>query len=192
MNKIKLNKVVDRQFVQKLLSVGRAFDVDQGGYYDARSGVVNFWCGPDNKPSCWPNDIKIGGLKHPRDYVGGLYWEVEGDEFHLYLEADPFSLLEFRSGDRYNKDCLSKDDSDSVFDWLKEQADGLIRLAGVSVESKGTKCPFCDYVSPPTELLNDLMDHMEGHDGVKVTGIFMGKSIVIETNRGDLTLEESW
>jgi len=45
-------------------------DIDKGSYYDARIGVVNFWCGPDNKPLDWPDvEINKGTLKFPRDYV---------------------------------------------------------------------------------------------------------------------------
>ena len=39
----------DREFIQRLLATGRAFDLERGGLYDARSGVVNVWA----KRRCW-------------------------------------------------------------------------------------------------------------------------------------------
>lgn len=38
-----LHLAVDREFVQRLLATGRAFDLERGGLYDARSGMVNVW-----------------------------------------------------------------------------------------------------------------------------------------------------
>jgi hypothetical protein len=36
-----LNLTVEREFFQRLLATGRAFDLERGGLYDAPSGVVN-------------------------------------------------------------------------------------------------------------------------------------------------------
>ena len=44
-----LHLAVDREFVQRLLATGRAFNLERGGLYDARSGVVNVWA----KRRCW-------------------------------------------------------------------------------------------------------------------------------------------
>ena len=44
-----LHLAVDREFVQRLLATGRAFDLERGGLYDAPSGVVNVWA----KRRCW-------------------------------------------------------------------------------------------------------------------------------------------
>jgi hypothetical protein len=38
-----LDLTVDSELIQRLLAIGRAFDLEQGGLYDARSGVVNVW-----------------------------------------------------------------------------------------------------------------------------------------------------
>ena len=43
MRREKLNLTVDREFVQRLLATGRAFDLERGSLYDARSGLVNVW-----------------------------------------------------------------------------------------------------------------------------------------------------
>jgi hypothetical protein len=34
---------VGRDFLRRLLATGRAFDLERGGLYDARSGLVNVW-----------------------------------------------------------------------------------------------------------------------------------------------------
>jgi hypothetical protein len=54
-------------------------DLNNGSYYDARIGAVNFWCGPDNKPLDWP-DVRIdkGTLRFPRNYVGGFFADGRG------------------------------------------------------------------------------------------------------------------
>ena len=57
----------------ELRKYAHELDIDKGSYYDARIGVVNFWCGPDNKPLDWPDvEINKGTLKFPRDYVGAF------------------------------------------------------------------------------------------------------------------------
>src|SRR5262249_62215855 len=53
MRRVSLDLAVDREFVQRLLATGRAFDLETGGLSDARSGVINVWCSPDDKPACW-------------------------------------------------------------------------------------------------------------------------------------------
>src|SRR5260370_3404340 len=58
----------------ELRKYAHELDIDKGSYYDARIGVVNFWCGPDNKPLDWPDvEINKGTLKFPRDYVGAFW-----------------------------------------------------------------------------------------------------------------------
>ena len=39
----------DREFIQRLLATGCDFDLERGGLYDARSGVVNLRA----KRRCW-------------------------------------------------------------------------------------------------------------------------------------------
>src|SRR5947209_8574157 len=97
MRREKLNLTMDRDFLQRLLATGRAFDLERGGLYDARSGVVNIWCSPDDKPACWDAPIKRGGLSHPRAYTGAIGWDWRDDDWaELYVEAAPYELLERR------------------------------------------------------------------------------------------------
>jgi hypothetical protein len=57
-----LNLTVEREFLQRLLAAGHAFDLEREGLYDARSGLVNIWCSPDDKPPCWDAVITRGGV----------------------------------------------------------------------------------------------------------------------------------
>lgn len=85
-----LNVRADRNLLRQLLAAGHAWDLERGGLYDARSGVVNVWCSPTDKPACWDRPIRRGGLSYPKEYVGGLYWEwQDDDQAELYVEAAP-------------------------------------------------------------------------------------------------------
>ena len=73
---------------------GHAFklDLNDGSHYDARIGAINFWCGPDNKPSNWPVEIRRGYLKYPRDYVGSVMTDGFTEEaVTLHFEVVAYS-----------------------------------------------------------------------------------------------------
>jgi hypothetical protein len=48
-------------------------NLNDGSFYDARIGAINFWCGPENKPKGWPDEIEQGLLRYPRSFVGCFY-----------------------------------------------------------------------------------------------------------------------
>lgn len=88
-----LEITTDRRTVRRMLEIGHQRDINRGGYCDARSGCVNFWCGPDDRPEGWPADIDGGALNYPRDYVGGVYFEWVGeDRVRLKIDAVPYRL----------------------------------------------------------------------------------------------------
>jgi hypothetical protein len=137
-----LNLAVDREFVQRLVATGRAFDLERGGLYDARSGIVNVWCSPDDKPVCWNRPISRGGLRYPREYVGAVGWEWRDDErAEMYVEAAPYALLE-----RRHREPLPEQAWQEVLAWLREKALALVRLAQLEPRIVGTRCPFCDFM----------------------------------------------
>jgi hypothetical protein len=160
-----LNLAVDREFVQRLLTTGRAFDLERGGLYDARSGVINIWCSPDDKPACWNSPISRGALTHPRSYAGALGWDWrDDDQSDLYVEAAPYDLLE-----RQPRQPLAERSWKEILAWLREKALDLVRLARLEPRVVGTCCPFCAFVLPAGELLNDLIDHITAqHASVSV------------------------
>lgn len=127
-----LNQTVSRDTIQKLLAVGHQFDLNKNGLYDARSGVVNVWASPEDKPTCWTPEITQGTLNFPRDYVGGLYWDwLDDHSATLYLDATPYGLTE-----RGPKKTLTPEEWDQIFDWLKVKVQNLIRLAENTLQSR--------------------------------------------------------
>src|SRR5581483_3521744 len=147
-----LNLLVDKDTIYKMLAVGSEFDVNKNGLFDARSGCVNVWCSPDDKPDCWDIPITKGGLHYPREYVGGIHWEWDEktDKFSIFIEAVPYNL------ERHYKKVSPKQ-LQSCLDWVEVQAKNLLRLAHIQETVLGICCPFCDYVLPNDELLNTLI-----------------------------------
>jgi hypothetical protein len=181
-----LNITADRDLLRQLLATGRAWDLERGGLYDARSGVVNIWCSPDDKPACWDRPISRGGLRYPREYVGGLGWEWRDDDHaELCVEAAPYALL-----DQRRRRSLSEQEWQGILAWLREKAMGLVRLARLEPQVVGTRCPFCSFVLPAGELLNDLLTHIAAnHSDVSLRGVVLGEAVVLQTDRGDFTLQ---
>src|SRR5262245_32310263 len=181
-----LNVRADRDLLRQLLAAGRGWDLNSGGLYDARSGVVNIWCSPDDKPACWDRPISRGGLRYPREYVGGLGWEWPDDDHHaeLYVEATPYALLE-----RKPRRPLTEQDWQEILAWLREKALGLIRLARLEPRVVGACCPFCSFVLPAGELLNGLLEHVAAaHPEVGLRGLTLGDPPVLGTDRGDFPI----
>jgi hypothetical protein len=76
-----------------VLRVGHDVDINKGGLWDARSGCVNIWAAPDDKPEGWPANVEItqGGLDYPRSFVAdvSMQWPEDGpvnwdDREHRY------------------------------------------------------------------------------------------------------------
>lgn len=176
MNKTRyLARTVDRETVRKILAVGHEFDVNKGGYFDARSGCVNIWAGPEDKPTSWDAEIIQGALDYPRSYCGGLGWDwVYDEDANLYLDCQPFDLLEKKG----------EPDWDNLFEWLTVKAHFLLRMATIQETVLGTKCPLCDFVLPSDRLLNELLDHISEH-GV-VTSLCLGSptTVTVSVNGG--------
>ncbi len=178
-----LNVRADRNLLRQLLAAGRAWDLERGGLFDVRSGVVNIWCSPADKPACWDRPISRGGLSYPREYVGGLGWEwQDDDQAELYVEAAPYALLEQR-----RRQPLTEQEWESLVTWLREKAMGLVRLEPQVV---GVRCPFCQFVLPAGEMLNDLLSHVEAaHPDVRLQGVVLGEAAVLQTDKGDFSLQ---
>jgi hypothetical protein len=182
-----LNLFVDRSVVFKLLQVGNEFDLQKDGLYDARSGIVNIWASPDDKPACWYGEITQGGLNYPRDYVGALGWDyIDDNEYELYIEASPFSLFE-RNGRTVRKE-LTEEEWSEIFRWVKEKAEMLIRLTTIQPKIVGTQCPFCDFVLPTDALLNELFEHIHlDHSEIEVKSFVMPDILI--TDKGEFRLK---
>jgi hypothetical protein len=175
----------DRALLRQLLAAGHAFDLNSGGLYDARSGVVNIWCSPTDKPACWDRPISRGGLRYPREYVGGLGWEwPDDDHAELYVEAAPYALLDHR-----RRKPLAEQEWEEILAWLREKAMGLVRLARLAPQVVGVRCPFCSFVLLAGELLNGLLEHVAvAHPEVGLRGLTLGDPPVLGTDRGDFPI----
>jgi hypothetical protein len=185
MRRESLNLAVDREFVQRLLATGRAFDLEKGGLYDARSGVVNVWASPDDKPTCWSQPIRRGGLSYPREYVGALAWDwLDDDRAELYVEVAPYALFE-----RRRREPLPEPAWQEVLAWVREKALGLVRLARLEPRVVGACCPFCSFVLPAGELLNGLVEHVTAaHPDLRLQGVTLGDTPILATDQGDFPI----
>jgi hypothetical protein len=175
-----------RNLLRQLLATGQAWDLERGGLYDARSGVINIWCSPHDKPACWDRPISKDGLRHPREYVGGLAWEWQGDDqADLYVEAAPYGLIDQRW-----REPLTERDWQEILASLREKALGLVRLARLEPQILGVGCPFCSFVLPMEELLNDLLSHIgAAHPDVNMQRVILGEAVVRQADRGEFTLQ---
>lgn len=185
MRKESLNIEADRNSLRTLLATAAAFDLERDGLYDARFGLINVWCSPDDKPALWTTPINRAALTHPRAYVGALGWDwLDDDRVALHVEADPYDLL-----DRRPRRPLSDAEWVDVLGWLHRQALALVRLAALAPRVVGTRCPLCPFVLPAGELLNGLLDHIAGqHPAVRLRGIGTGDAPALRTDLGDLPL----
>jgi hypothetical protein len=81
---------------------------------------------------------------------------------------------------------------EALFAWLEAKARNLIRLANLSPAVVGTRCPFCAWVLPRGQLLNDLVDHVcAAHPGQQVRSVNLGEPTTITTDTGVYTLEDA-
>ena len=114
--------------IWQLLAISRQEDIEQGGLCDARSGCVNFWCSPEDKPACWDAKIRAGALAYPRSYVGALDWEWSEDETAtLFVAVSPYDLLDERAAQE-----LPAEDWNELFRWTQEKAGELVAQAQAS------------------------------------------------------------
>jgi len=176
-----LNFECDREFVQRLIAVGHEFDVNKNGSYDSRSGAVNIWASPTDKPTCWTQYIMRGALNYPRSYCGTLSWDWDNEieNAKLYVEAWPYDL---------DPEKLSNKDMECVLEWVEKKAWELIRFAKIHPKFEGIKCPFCNYVC--IGLLNELVEHIGHEHKMNVNALVLGGPTKIMVNGQEYTLEE--
>lgn len=174
----KLDVRLDRKGIERILQTGQRYDIEKGGLYDARSGCVNIWAAPEDKPGCWDTEIEAAGLDYPRSYVGSLDWEWgEADIAELFVEAAPYDLL-----DKYERKGFPAEDWEEVLRWTEAKARELLVLAETAPEVIGTHCPFCSFVLPSGALINTLLAHItEKHPHEKPTALVIGNGVEVVT-----------
>ncbi|KXB01492.1 hypothetical protein AKJ41_01245, partial [candidate division MSBL1 archaeon SCGC-AAA259O05] len=135
--------------------------------YDSRSGVINIWCSPRDKPEGYGYEIRRGALNHPRDYVATIV-PRRGDSgsstVDLELQVDPerggTEPLEHRAeptaGERR---------------WAKEKLDELIEMGEEEgVFEEVLICPLCGG-EVGANTFNGFVEHIATHvevDSVKM------------------------
>jgi hypothetical protein len=86
---------VSRAEWAELLHHSYSLDLNKGSYYDGRLGCINFWCGPENKPSNWPGRIVKKRLKYPRAYVGAVHGRrLPSGRWRLHLDVKAYDRTE--------------------------------------------------------------------------------------------------
>jgi hypothetical protein len=173
-----------RQLVQKILAVGREFDVEKGGLFESASGGVQIWCSPEDKPRGWDQPITRGAFPEPRELVGCLSWEWTGDdEVTLTVEAYPYELLPSAGRGREKWQQIPEETWQGVMEFLKEKAWELVRLARMHETHLGAGCPFCDFLLPAGQMMDGLVSHVaQEHGGVK--SVTLGEEFVFEMADG--------
>lgn len=91
---------------RQVLRVADDLDLERGGYWDARSGCLNLWAGPEDKPAGWPEQVPItnGALSYPRSFVGAIHPEWPRDcperdlpeKLPVILEVRCYDVAEWR------------------------------------------------------------------------------------------------
>jgi hypothetical protein len=181
-----LDAMLSRSQILRLLDAGRQSDINQGGYCDARSGVINLWCGPEDKPACWTAPIDQGDLDYPREFVGMLSWKWTEDlsQARLIVEAEPYAMLDARRGAG-----LTEPEWEQCLNWCEAKARALIALADEMLDVVGTHCPFCDFILSEGQLINGLIDHIqERHPGHKIESLTAGAGLTITTREDSFPL----
>jgi hypothetical protein len=190
---------VNRDVWFKMLQIAHDFDLDKGGLYDARSGAINIWCSPEDKPDDYMFEITRGALNFPRNFMASIYGQFtrSGKNVELYLVIHNYGredhakalLNDGKISWREYKDMLElvERGTPSEWRWVEDKARWLIETARKeSVFKDIVFCPFCGVEFPELQLFNDFVLHIMKH--TKVKKIVMGEDgIYVETENGVLT-----
>jgi hypothetical protein len=191
--------VVSRDVWLKMLQIAHDLDLNKGGVYDARSGAINLWVAPDDKPVDYTWEITKGALNFPRNFLASIYGQfVDGDDnVELYLVIHNYARRDFAkyllnhsniSYEEYKAMLeLAEKGTDEEWKWATDKAKWLIDAAEKeSVFKEIAYCPFCGKEFPDLQLFNDLVTHIATHVKVKAV-IISAEGNLIETERGTLT-----
>ena len=181
-------RTVSIQTWRRMLALGHQWDVEKGGLYDSRAGVVNLWVSPEDHPSpSWDGvETTQGALAYPRSYLGAIDGDYDlKDTVTLTLEVTPYD----RKKDR--RPGLYPPPTEDEWTWLRVKADLLVDAAERLLEPPGADaglyCKFCDRPIPCV-LMNDFIHHLQGAHGVAVTALVLGDPSVLHTNVGPIQI----
>lgn len=184
--KIKMYKIVSLEIWKGMLKAARNFDIQNGGFFDARSGCVNVWASPNDKPPSW-SDVVItkGELNYPRSYVGGVYAKINDDFVELEISVTPYSRWDHEK--RVSR--LDRTPNIDEFEWVASKVDNLIEISESEnkiISSEGILCRFCDKLIK-VSLLNEFIYHLVNEHDVKIYSVLLGSDcITMTTNIGEI------
>jgi len=192
---------VSRIVWQKMLEIAHDFDLDKGGVYDARSGVINLWVAPEDKPSDYTFKITKGALRYPRNFLASIYGEfTEDGTVELYMAIHNYARVDYAgwllehgviSYKEYEEAIeLSERGTDEEWKWAMAKAKWLIDIAvKESAFIDVAYCPFCGQEFPNLQIFNDFIIHLMTH--VKVKAIISTEDgWAVETEKGTLFPED--
>ena len=122
---------------RRMLALGHQWDLNKGGLYDARTGVINLWVSPEDHPSSWDGiTITRGALPYPRDYLGEIMgtWQP-GNTVVLTLLVTPYDRAPQRQLGKYPEPL------EDEWAWLQAKADALVDAAERMLEPPGEEQP---------------------------------------------------
>jgi len=192
-------KAVDRKMWALMLQAGHVLDIEKGGLFDSRSGAVNVWASPDDKPDGWDIvTITRGALSFPRSFVGSVYTEYDENELqdmHFSLvDLDPenvvFLVVDATPYDRWEITGKNRPDEqeqlNKEMEWVKTRIDKLFEMAKANYEFEDVEsiyCKFCDK-RIKVVLVNDFISHLIEEHNVSVENVVIGDGVQIDTNIG--------
>lgn len=159
MLKVQTTRKVSEQAFERAHRIARKEDIDRGGLYDSRSGAINIWCSPRDKPAGYGYEIRKGALNYPRDYIATITSRRNKPEkctVRLELQVDP---------ERGGTESLGRraEPTNEELKWAREKLDNLMeRGKKEEVMEEFLVCPFCgDKIE--TVAFIDFIRHISNH-----------------------------
>jgi hypothetical protein len=188
---------VSRDVWQRMLEIAHGLDLNKGGIYDARSGAINLWVAPEDKPLDYVWEIRKGALSFPRNFLASIYGQfTEDGDVELYLVIYNYARKDYaeylfnHSNISYKEYRamldLAEKGTDAEWSWAMAKAKWLIDMAvKESVFIDVTYCPFCGQEFPNLQIFNDFIMHLLTHTKIRnILGTDDGWAI--ETEKGIL------
>jgi len=187
---------IDLATWSKMLEIARDYDLNRNGLYDARSGAINIWVSPDDKPVDWNFKITRGALKYPRAFLATIYSKIENDEVELEVEIANYSRREWIKS-MWEKGEINYSDyremlkrvsggTKDEWKWVIEKVEWLIDLAEKEKNFISVlRCPYCGKTE--FKLLNEFIDCLLSH-GLKIKSVIIGRGLV--TEKGFIPFED--
>lgn len=193
--------VVTREIWQKMVKLALDMDIDKGGLYDVRSGVINIWCSRDDHPKDWCFPIRKGALKYPREFLASIYaCYLEDGRVELHVGITNYARLDYaqfllkQKRISYKEYLQLKDlahrGTEEEWKWVEEKVNYLVAQAEAEKDIKEIiYCPFCGREFLELKFFNNFVDHLATH--VKVKAVFLRMDgYYIETEIGTLTPQD--